>query len=249
MKKWISVVFLLGLLLDGCGMVSPSAPGESIEISSPEPRAAEAASAATSVPVMVRDALSESGSYSDKVGNTWDYVLRIPMIDTAGKDAARLNRELIAVLEPAVKNAQTSIASGNSLVVTRVDYTVYRNGDLISILCETDTDWGFESYYAVNFDASTHSEVNRTQLLQRFDMTEEAFEAKAAELVEAFFQKHFPTFPRDAFYRDRHDRSVDAQNFKEDCCLFVNEQGQLCMIPKLYSFAGGDYKYQIFALD
>ena len=248
MKKWIPCIFLLGLLLSACGMLTP-VPGETMELSSPEPGAAEAASAASPVPVMIRDAFCESGSYRDSVGNTWDYVLRIPMIESEGEDAARLSRELNAALEPAVKEAQDSMASGCSLMVTRVDYTVYEKDHLISILCKTDTDWGFESYYAVNYDASTHSEVSRAQLLRRFGLTEDAFQKKAEELVEAFFRETYAAAPQDAFYRDRHDRSADASNFREDCCLFVNEQGRLCMIPKLYSFAGADYYYHIFVLD
>ena len=57
-------------------------------------------------------------------------------------------------------------------------------------------------------------------------------------------------FARGPFSMDYHClQSRFVQNFKEDCCLFVNDSGQLCMIPKLYSFAGGDYYYHIFALN
>ena len=248
MRKWIPLIILLGLLLSACGVLSP-APGKSVGISSPKPGATEASSDASPITVMIRDAFCESGSYRDDIGNTWDYVLRIPMIDSEGEDAARLNRELNAALEPAVKEARNSMATGCSLMVTRVDYTVYENDHLISILCETVTDWGFESYYAVNYDASTHREVTRPQLLQRFGMSEEAFEVAAGEMMETYFREQFPSYPQDEFYRDRHDRSVDALNFKDDCCLFVNNEGQLCMIPRLYSFAGADYYYHIFALN
>lgn len=249
MKRWISVWLLLSLLLCACGTVSPAPAEESSVPSVPEASVPEVTNAPTPVPVVIRDALYESGSYCDNVGNSWDYVLRIPMIETAGEDAARLNRELYAALDPAVKEAKSSMTDGCSLIVNRVDYTVFVNGQLISILCETDTDWGFESYYTVNYDVSTHSEVNRTELLQRYGLQEEDFIAKAKELVENYFDEHYSAVPRDDFYRDRHERSVDAQNFKEDCCLFVNESGQLCMIPKLYSFAGGDYYFHIFALN
>lgn len=249
MKRWIPVFLLMSLLLCACGGVFPAPEEEDSLPSAPEGSALEVPENPTPVPVVIRDALYEAGSYRDDVGNSWDYVLRIPMIETAGEDALRLNRELYAALEPAVKDAQSSMAGGYSLIVNRVDYTVYVNGQLISILCETDTDWGFESYYAVNYDASTHSELKRPQLLQRYGMREEDFTAKAQALVEAYFQEHYAAIPRDDFYWDRHNRSVDARNFKDDCCLFVNESGKLCMIPKLYSFAGGDYYYHIFTFD
>ncbi len=248
MKKWIPMLLLLSLLLAACGSPSPAAASrkeQAAPVTAPPP---EPSPAASPVPVVIRDAFCEMGSYRDSVGNSWDYVLRIPMIETAGADALRLNRELYDALYPAVKDAQDSMAGAYSLAVTRVDYRVYVNGQLISILCEIDTNWGFESYYTVNFDASDYTEVKRPELLQRFGMTEEAFPDAAAARVEACFREEYGALPQDEMYRDRHDKSVAPGNFLQDCPLYVNDSGKLCMIPKLYSFAGADYYYRIFEI-
>ena len=81
MKRWIPVWLLLSLLLCACGTVSPAPAEESSTPSVHEAPVPEVTKAPTPVPVVIRDALYESGSYSDNVGNSWDYLLRIPMID------------------------------------------------------------------------------------------------------------------------------------------------------------------------
>ena len=135
-----------------------------------------------------------------------------------------------------------------SLGVCNVDYTVHINGSLISILCEVDTDWGFETYYAVNFDAESKTEVDRAALLARFGMDEGEFLSLAASAAEAYFTQSYANVPHDEFWQDRHDRSLAMENFTDDCQLYVNDGRQLCMIVKLYSFAGADYYYHEYPL-
>lgn len=260
MKKSLCLLVLLSMLLCACGLSSPSQPISPPAVStpataepspspSPEPsQAPEPTPDETPEPVVIYDAFYEAGTYYDDMKNAWSYVLRIPAIQASGQDATRLNQELFTALYPAVKDAKDAMAGGYSLVIYRVDYTVYINGQLISILCETDNDWGQEIYYTVNFDASTKTEVTREQLLQRFGLTEESFLTQAAQIMEDHFQQNYSMVPQDQMYWDRHDKSVAKENFTSDCHLYVNEDGQLCMIVKLYSFAGADYYYHIFVV-
>lgn len=248
MKRLIPILLLFSLLLASCGSPSPAAAPRKEQPAPVTAAPTEPSAASSPVPVVIRDAFCEMGNYRDDVGNSWDYVLRLPMIETEGADALRLNRELYDALYPAVKDAQDSMAGAYSLAVTRVDYTVYVNGQLISILCEIDTNWGFESYYTVNFDASDYTEVKRAELLQRFGLAEDSFPDVAAARMEAWFREEYEAVPQDEMYRDRHDKSVAPGNFLQDCSLYVNDSGKLCMIPKLYSFAGADYYYHIFEI-
>lgn len=254
MKKLLPLLLLLALLFCACGSANPPAavttptgadtpttPAETTPEPSPAP-------AATPEPVIIYDAYNNSGSYSDSIGNHWDYVLRIPAIQAPGTDATRLNQELYTALYPHVKDALDAMEGLYSLGICNVDYTVHINGSLISILCEVDTDWGFESYYAVNFDAESKTEVDRAALLARFGMDEEEFLSLAASAAEAYFTQSFSNIPHDAFWQDRHDRSLATENFTDDCQLYVNDGGQLCMIVKLYSFAGANYYYHEYPL-
>ncbi len=256
MKKSLCLLLLLSLLLCACGFSLPKtgSPAQTIApAAAPTPSPAPApepspAPAPTPEPVVIYDAFCETGTYYDDVNNKWDYVLRIPAIQAPGADATRLNSEIFAALYPSVNDAKDCMIGGYSLVVWRVDYTVYVNGQLISILAEVDTDWGFDSYYTINYDASTYSELTRAQLLQRYGLTEESFPAEASAVVDRYFQQTYSNIARDEFYQDRYDHSTALENFRSDCQLYVNELGQLCMIAKLYSFAGADYYYHIFVV-
>lgn len=260
MKKLLPFLLLLSLLLCACssagGSIAPL-PGAADPTAAPSQEPAPQitsepapAPAATLEPVVIYDAYCKIGSYDDSLSNHWDYVLRIPAIQASGSDATRLNQELYTALYPSVKDALDAMEGLYSLGVCNVDYTVYINGSLISIVSEVDTDWGFESYYVVNFDAESKTEVDRAALLARFGLNEESFLDLAVQTVENYFKEHYDNanIPKDSFWQDRHDQSVAKKNFTEDCQLFVSAEGKLCMIVKLYSFAGADYYYNIFPL-
>lgn len=248
MKKMLPCLLLLSLLLCACGAEPAFLPAQNTPAAEAPASSQESTPSLepTPEPVVIYDAFSQLGTYKDEIGNTWSYVLRIPAIQTSAADATRLNQELYSALYPSVKDALDAMEGGYSLVVYRVDYTVFINGELISIVAEIDTDWDFDSYYAVNFDAGTKTEADRAALLARFDLTEEAFLTRAVQTVDAFFQQSYGDPERDGFWHDRHDRSVARENFTEDCQLYVDDAGQLCMIVRLYSSAGADYYYHCF---
>lgn len=249
MKKRISFLLLLALLLAACGSSAPQPtqgpPAALIPSSQP---AASPTPVPSPEPVVIYDALCESGSYTDDVGNTFSYLLRIPAIKAPGTDATRLNQEMFSFLYPFVLDAKNAMAGGYSLVFHTVDYQIHIHEQLISLVCEADNDWAQQYFYVVNFDAGSYTELSRPQLLQRFGLTEESFLTLAQDTMEAYFVENFVNIPHDTFYADRHDQSVDEQNFREDCQLFVDDGGKLCMIVKIYSFAGADYYYHIMEL-
>lgn len=205
--------------------------------------------ASTPEPVEIYDAFYEAGYYSDDVGNTWQYTLRIPAIRASGTDAVLLNQQMYDDLYPGVKDALDAMEGEYSLVVGKVDYAIHINGNLISIVGEIDTDWGFDYYFAYNYDAGTHRIVDRAELLSRYELTEEQFISLASATVGAYFRDSYANISRDEFWTDRYEKSIAEENFTEDCGLFADDEGKLCMIVRLYSFAGADYYYHFFPLD
>lgn len=253
MKRLLPCLLAL-LLLSGCGFSVPFLPGR--EAVTQEQNEAETPSdvpvvteqpapVTTPEPVVIYDAMLNEGVYTDSLGNTWNYVFRIPAIQAAGSDATKLNQELFMALYPAVKDAQDAMAEGLSLGINGVDYQVFVKDQMVSIVAEIDTDWGFEEYHVANFDAASLSACSREQLLQKLGVTEEEFLHRAQNTVESYFEKSFSGIAKDSMYQDRHDKSVDPENFKSDCQLFINDEGALCMIVKIYSMAGADYYYHL----
>ena len=252
MKKILPVLLLACLLLSACSLISPNAPAatpvpattaEPVPVSAPEPSIVP-----TPEPVVIYDAYYEAGTYYDDISNRYDYVLRIPAILASGTDATRLNQQVFTALYPGVMDAKSCMDQGCSMMVNRVDYEVHVNGQLISIVSQISTDWHFDTFYVVNYDAATLSEVTRPQLLQRFGLTEDQFLAAATAAMEDHFKQSYSAVGFDSMYQEQHDKSVAPENFGSDCQLFVDDNGQLCMIVKVYSLAGADYYYRTIAV-
>lgn len=242
MRKSIPFLLVFLLTLSACGgtAVRPGQPA-----AAPVVQTAEPAAAPTPEPVVIYDAYANTGVYCDSLGNTWNYILRIPAIQAPGADATRLNQQLYSALYPSVSDALECMAGNNSLAVCEVNYDIHINGSLISIVSRVYTDWGFDTFFAVNYDAARYAEVDRAGLLARFGLDEESFLILAAATMEAHFQQYYSNYQGDSMWQDRHDRSIQRENFTSDCQLFVDDDGKLCMIVKVYSLAGADYYYHI----
>ena len=250
MKKLLPFLLLLSLLLCACGgsdLIPPLPAVQNTEPVSTETMDLEEASAQTMeepvVEFAIEDIYFSEGVYTDSIGNRYDYLLRIPAIRDSGDDAQRLSQELYDKLYPYVQDALDAMDGQYSLGVCRVDYTIYQNGDLCSLVARVDTDWGFSDYYAVNYDRAAHREADRVDMLSRYGLTELMFLPLAADKVDELFQSSLGNIPRDDFWKQQHDRSIAPENFREDCWLYADEANNLCMIFKLYSLAGGDYYY------
>lgn len=255
MKKTLLFLLLSALLLSACSGSSLIPPLPGLEDASPIPTETPAPVEPTEqlfeepeespVPFEIYVAYSNEGEYADGAGNTYQFLYRIPGIRDSGEDAERLSQQIYDTLFSRVKDGLDAMEGNYSLIVLWVDYSVYQNGDLYSIVSRVDTDWGFSEYYAVTYDRSTGKEVDRAALLQRYGLTEMMFLPLAADLVDGLYQSSYVSVKRDAFWKQQHDKSIAPENFTQDCQLYINESGQLCMIFRLYSLAGGDYYYHI----
>lgn len=252
MKRTLPLLLIIMLLLCACGskdeqgILQPA-----VQITAPPAPTSEPAPAATPEPetVEIYDAFSKVGYYRDDIGNTWQYTLRIPAIRASGTDALTLNDRIYNDLYPSIKDALDCMAGNYSLIVSSVDYTIHIHDQLISIVAQVSTDWGFDAYYVYCFDAATRTIVDRAALLARYGMTEQDFYTKGSEIVERYFTEHFSNVPRDDFWNDRYYKSTALDNFKTDCQVYPDDNGDLHMIVKLYSFAGGDYYYHDMPLN
>ena len=249
MKRIIPILLLAVMLLCACGSFLPDSPHSSAApspITDSDLQVAQSPddSASAAGDVSVYDAYLSEGTYRDSLGNTWDFCLRIPAISAPGADAKRLNQELYNPSFPSIQDALNSMSANYSLVLCRVDYETYRNNDLLSIVATVSTDWGYDIYYTVNFDCGNCKEVSREELLTRFQLTQEQFLPLATDAVNRIFLEEFSDLPHDALWQDRHDKSLDPEHLQHDSKLYVDSDGHLCMIARLYSFAGADFYYR-----
>lgn len=138
--------------------------------------------------------------------------------------------------------------SGVSLFCSVADYEVYRNGSYVSVLCSVHNDWGQTEYCAKTLDLWTQREAGRELLLAAAGLNEASFLERAREAAGKTFGDP-SSFPAEAqqFAEDQYHKTVMDENL-QDTQLFLNGEGKLCMIVRIFSMAGADYYWRVVEL-
>ena len=271
-KKLFLLCLALAFLLSACG-ASPAVPegktdplperhqadpvpkGETA--ATPEP-AAEATSEPTPEPTPEATAAAEAvvtafsleGDYRDDVGNEYHYLYRIPAFTCGSADAEAMNERARSFVNDLIGDDLQNIEEerGYSLLSSLADYEVYENGDLLSVVVSVHNEWGQTAYCVLNLDTWTQREAGRDSVLAAAGTNPASFLERAAEAAgEAF--GGFPELSGDLqqFAEDQYKKTVMEENL-QDTQLFINGEGKLCMIVRVFSLAGADYYWRIVEL-
>lgn len=260
MKRYTSLILILSftaLLLCACGEAPAAAPVESlapVETQSPvenvspvetvtpaETPASSAAPAYTVIP-----ALEESGSYTDSLGNVYEYSYRIPAICSAVSfsDVSSLNSTIYEQLMQTVSSERNSMDSGVSLTCAVLDYESYVNGSVISIVCTADMPNDFISYWVYNFDTASGQEFTPANFAAAAGITEDALYALASAACGNAFTETYGQLPHDSFYEEQYAKTIDSENLVAEAMFFYDENGTLSVAAPVYSLAGASFYYR-----
>ena len=268
MKKILSLVLILSLCLalTACGGVSTSAPAapaptepapeeSSLEAAAETPteslseESAEPAPEAVAETVPVFTVYQKEGDYSDSVGNDYHYLFRIPAFSGESGDTLRLNTETYDFYMSLIRTELDYIEenAGHSLLSYNADYKYHVNGDLVSLLCHVSNDWGQTRYRAVNIDA-VGRELSRAEVLKAAGLDEESFLALAAEALKASFSdpENLPEAARP--YAEEQNSKTLAEDNLLNTQLFLNGEGKLSMVVRVFVLAGPDYIWRVIDL-
>lgn len=264
MKKILSLILILSLslALAACGGVSTSAPSAPVpaEASPEEPASQEAAETAAEslseesagpdeAAVAVFTVYHKEGDYNDSIGNDYHYSFRIPAFAGESGDILRLNTETYDFYMSLIRRDLECIEenAGYSLLAYNADYECHVNGSLVSLLCQVSNDWGQPRYRAVNIDAEGH-ELSRAEVLEAAGLDEEGFLTLAAEALKASFSDP-EKLPEEARpYAEEQNAKTLAEDNLLDTQLFLNGEGKLSMVVRVFVLAGPDYIWRVIDL-
>ncbi|MBR5382057.1 MAG: hypothetical protein IK136_05495 [Oscillospiraceae bacterium] len=243
MKK-APVLLLAAFLL----CLAACAGGESPAVSpSPAETPPAAAPTPSPEPVAVVDLISETGVYSDSVGNTLSYSYRLPLV-TGGADYANaVNEEIREVFLKTAESEHEAMKDGLSLFAPEIGYETYGTEDVLSLFIYLHNDWGQSEYRCYNF-APDGGEVTNGELLALAGMTEEDFvDAARGVLTEATAWRDAPEELRGEL-DTAQQRTLAEDNCSASMPMFLNGDGCLSFIARVYSVAGADYYYHIYSI-
>lgn len=185
---------------------------------------------------------SENDTYSDDVGNTIDYSYALPSvggIDTAytkqiNSDIEQIFKEYI---EPELNNMKDKISLGT----LSSSYTISDRNGIYSIMLNIRNDFGQDIYFCWNI-SEDGSEVTNEQLLTLCDIAGDDFLDSAYDLMEKYVT--IPSGIDEGYIemiKSVRERTLSDNNLNINMPMYIDENGDLCFIGRVYSLAGADY--------
>ncbi len=234
MKKIIAVLLCISALcvLCACGSVA----GSSEEPEKPE----------------VYFTMDESGTYTDSVGNDYNYSYKIPAFSGGSEAAEKINKRFDDALRPIIESELEAMQTGMSLVSGEVKCEVFENGDITSVLVSVYYPNDYIKYYTASMNTSENREMNNADLAAACGIEEtdlpDHLRTAAAAAVETFYGD-YGDISGDGFadvtgMRDKTLAEIGSDEWEP--LLFINGEGKICMICAVM-FPVGQYNH-IFTL-
>lgn len=226
MKKIFAVLLSISaaFALCACG----SLPETSVETEKPE----------------VYYALDESGTYTDSVGNNYNYSYKIPAFSGGSEDAERINQRFDDELRPIIEDELSAMQTGMSLMAGEVKCEVFENGDIMSVLVSVYYPNDYIAYYTASMNTRENREMNNADLAAAYGIDEQELPDKLRAGATAAVENYYAGFgdiSGDGFadvtgMRDETLAAIGSDEWTP--ALFINGDGRVCMISKVTSPVG-----------
>ena len=172
---------------------------------------------------------------------TSDYSYSLPFINIDSTDAKKINAEI---------ESKFKTKSGYA-----IKYVSYVNDNVLSLVISNEFDGGFIEYFSYNIDIYTGKALSNKDLISLKNITETTYLSKLKEAYKNKYIKMYGTKDKISNgqsgitleeYQAQYDKTVADKNISIETPLYLNSNGKLCNIGRIYSLAGADaYNYEI----
>ena len=190
-----------------------------------------------------------------------DYSYEIPVVNIDSDYAKKINSEVDEKYGQLIDDELNNIEAGLTLVVTNVRYDYYIKDNVLSLVISATYPGQSTVFSVYNIDQYTGKEITSKDLMN-IKLVEEA---TLAERKKAAFKVKFEesygdrtTFSNNIknsnkdltpaaieaqvkMYDDQLAKTIADENTKADTSLFLNTNGNLCTIGRIYSLVGPEY--------
>lgn len=181
-------------------------------------------------------------------------IFRIPKINLSGTRIEQINTEIYNTYHPIIEASVEEIKQeGDPFTSEEVSYRWAVNGNLLSLVIRNSRapDYGGgDEYLVYNFDISSGEEVFAANVMQTAGLSAEAYREKAKQVLGSAFWSNWDTknenFKNQGFvdfFNEQFRKTISEGNLAESQ-PYINEKGEICLIAKVHSMAGGDYYWQ-----
>lgn len=192
---------------------------------------------------------SGSGQYTDEVGNDLSYSYAVPAFNLDSADASAMNEEIEQICGTVIKEMKDAEANKYSLMYTSVSYEAYQNGDIVSLLLILNTDIEVVEYHALNLNVVTGERASGAEMVRYAGMTEDQFVEAAQTATEDKFMELYDGLQDQVDYFDeQYAKTMSADVFSLAAPMYLNGEGKICIIARIYALAGASYYDHLLTL-
>ncbi len=193
----------------------------------------------------VYDSFSQSGEYTDSLGNQFFYQYNLPAFNFDTDDAAMLNKKIEEDFSSLIERELKIMQENCSVTTTKVGYKQYGFGDVATVLVEANDVNDIMHYGAYSINKTDGSEVSNSELIAMTGTSEEDFIKWIKNLAGACYTDKFAVHASvdNELYKDRYDFTISDEACNIDLPMYFDENGQLVVLAKIGSMAGASWYY------
>lgn len=196
---------------------------------------------------------STKGTYTDSLGNEWDYSYEIPLIRFDCKDAETVNREIRDGMGARVAEELANMEEGLSLSVNRVSYQRAGKDRVVTLILKAEYVWEYTDYAVYHYDQDLNRFLTNEEMLRRLGKNPEIYlrllrEAAEQEFLDSVPDGDLEVLGGQEFYDRQYAATLSEENLNLDTMLFF-QGGKLYAIVPIYGFAGADWYYHIIPIN
>ena len=113
----------------------------------------------------------KSGTYTDSVGNVYNYSYKIPAFSGGSEDAERINKYFDDALRPIVEDELAAMEDELSLM-TGEKCEVFESGDVTSVLVSVYYPNDYIQYYTASMNTRENREMNNADIAAAYGIDE-----------------------------------------------------------------------------
>ena len=190
-----------------------------------------------------------------------DYSYEIPVVNIDSDYATKINSEIESKYEQIIEDELNNIEAGLTLVVTTIRYDYYIKDNVLSLVISATYPGQSTVFSVYNIDQYTGKEITSNDLMKiklveestLADRKKAAFKVKFEESYgdRTSFSNNIKNSNKDLtpaeieaqvkMYDDQLAKTIADENTKADTSLFLNTNGNLCTIGRIYSLVGPEY--------
>lgn len=190
--------------------------------------------------------LNLSGTYTDIVGNTDNYLYQIPQFNADSDSAKVLNERIVEDLYDVINDEVQTMPTGCSLFCYSVTYEVVEYDNIVAIIASVPYPNDVFLRFAYSYDFANEKEVTNTELLAMRNLTEEDFITESLRREKEYFQRQV-----DSIYPGTAEEEVNAwmqsaiNDTTVDLPMYMGADGILYVYVPFPSLAGADWYYSL----